>query len=319
MGYREYLKLGVNHHLLYAACASEPSEHERTLGKLLADERLEILDMWIQEFDPHRRREIGMIKDSGKEIYYNVGTRKGKEPAHPASLIPEKRRYSLDFYKSELDRAIAVGAKKVITNSGPNNPEKRDAAIDALVAFYTEICNYVPADMLIMIEPTDWDVAKCKLIGSSREAADLSRRMHGGGCRNFSSMVDMGHLPLMHETIAQAMRDTGDQIGHIHMGNCILKDRSHPLFGDKHVALGIEGGEYGEEDLARLLQIGLEMGYFNKESRGSASIEMRPIPGKTPEESLDIYCETLSGAWEIAVSGVKKKGECCSCRKERLS
>jgi sugar phosphate isomerase/epimerase len=250
-----------------------------------------------------------MIKDSGKEIYYNVGTRKGKEPAHPASLIPEKRRYSLAFYKSELDRAIAVGAKKAITNSGPNNPERRDEAIDALAAFYVEICNYVPADLLIMIEPTDWDVAKCKLIGSSREAADLARRMHATGCPNFASMVDMGHLPLMHETIAQAMRDTGDQVGHIHMGNCILKDRSHPLFGDKHVALGIEGGEYGDEDLAELLQIGLETGYFSKESRGSASIEMRPLANETPEESLDIYCETLSRAWEIAVSGVEKKGE----------
>ena len=305
MSYREYVKLGLNHHLLYADCASEPAEHERTLAKVLEDDRLEILDIWIPEAAPHRQREIEMIKDSGKTIYYNVGTRKGKEPAHPASSIPEKRRYSLDFYKDELERAIEAGAAKVITNSGPNNPENREAAIDALVEFYVEICNYVPPDMLIMIEPTDWDVAKCKLIGSSQEAADLALRIHAAGCRNFASMVDMGHLPLMHETIVQAMRDTGDQIGHVHMGNCILRDRSHPMFGDKHVAWGIEGGEYGERDLVELLRIGVEMGYFNKESRGSASIEMRPIPGKTPEESLDVYHDAFVRAWDGAIEGIQ--------------
>jgi sugar phosphate isomerase/epimerase len=147
--------------------------------------------------------------------------------------------------------------KKVITNSGPNNPDNRQSAIDALVEFYIEICNYLPGDMLIMVEPTDWDVDKCKLIGSSREAADLARRIYATGCENFSSMVDMGYLPLMHETIVQGMTDSGDQIGHIHMGNCILKDKSNPMFGDKLVAGGMAGGEYGIKDLVELLSVGL--------------------------------------------------------------
>ena len=300
MDYREYVKLGLNHHLLYVEVASEPAEHQRTLMKVLEDDRLDILDLWIPETEPYRSEEIKALRGSGKEVYYNVGTRKGKAPAHPASLIPEKRRYSLDFYKDELDRAIEAGATKVITNSGPNNPENREAAIDALVDFYLEICAYVPEDMLIMIEPTDWDVDKCKLIGSSKEAADLARRIHAAGRANLSSMVDMGHLPLMHETIAQAMADSDNQIGHIHMGNCILKDKSHPMFGDKHVAWGIEGGEYDVNDVAELLSIGLKMGYFNKTSRGSASIEMRPLADKTSEESLNAYFDTFCRAWEMA-------------------
>lgn len=304
MSYKDYVKLGLNHHLLYAEVASEPAEHQRTLMQLLEDDRLEILDIWIPDVEPFRSSETMAIRDSSKEIYYNVGTRKGKEPAHPASLIPEKRRYSLDFYKDELDRAVEVGATRVITNSGPNNPENRQAAIDALVEFYIEICNYVPGDILIMIEPTDWDVDKCKLIGSSREAVDLAGRIHAAGCENFSSMVDMGHLPLMHETILQGMSDSRDQIGHIHMGNCILKDKSNPMFGDKHVAWGIAGGEYNIKDLVELLSVGLKMGYFNNKSRGSASIEMRPVPGMTPEQSFDFYYKTFCEAWEIAITNL---------------
>ena len=105
----------------------------------------------------------------------------------------------------------------------------------------------------------------------------------------------------------------------IDLGATRMTGTSAWTYGALKGALGIEGGEYGEEDLAALLQIGLKMGYFDKESRGSASIEMRPVAGKTPEESLDIYCETLSRAWEIASSGRKKEGESRSRRKVGLS
>jgi len=267
MNYKDYIKLGLNHHLLYAECSSIPQEHERTLMRLLEDDRLEILDLWIPKEQPFCDHEINALKASGKDIYYNVGTREGLAPAHPATLDPQKLKYSLAFYKDELDRAIAVNATKVITNSGPNDPENREKAICALVEFYVEICNYVPDKMLIMIEPTDWDVDKCKLIGSSKDAAELAGRIHAAGCKNFSSMVDMGHLPLMHETIEQGMKESGGHIGHIHMGNCILKDKSHPMFGDKHIGWGIEGSEYDVNDVAELLSTGLRMGYFNQDSR----------------------------------------------------
>jgi hypothetical protein len=46
------------------------------------------------------------------------------------------------------------------------------------------------------------------------------------------------------------------------------------------------------------------MGYFNNETRGSASIEMRPVPGMTPEQSLDFYYETFCEAWEIAITNL---------------
>jgi len=302
MDYRDYVRLGLNHHLLYADRASDPAGHEQSLMTLLGDDRLEILDMWIPEASPIREREIRAVLDSGKTVYYNVGTREGKEAAHPATLNAEKRAYSLDFYRKELDRAVAVRAVKVITNSGPDVPEDRAAAMDALVGFYVEICRYVPGDMIIMVEPTDRETSKRKFIGPSREAADLVRRVHARGCRNFASMVDMGHLPLMGETIEQGMTDTAGFIGHIHLGNCILKDKKHPMFGDKHVAWGIAGGEYDLDDVAELLALGLKMGYFSKGSRGSVSIEMRPIPGKTPEDSLDIYYDTFCTAWDKAAA-----------------
>jgi len=303
MNLKEYAKIGLNHHLLYSDVASIPSEHERTLKRVLDDKRLEILDLWIAEENPYRANEIKAIKDSGKEIYYNVGTRKGKPSAHPASLDPEKKKYSIVFYKSELDRAIECGATKVITNSGPNNSENRDAAKDALIEFYFEMCKYVP-NMLVMIEPTDWDFDKKKLIGSSAEAVEICKKVKQAGCDNIASMVDMCHVPMMYETLEQAMKNTGNWLGHIHLGNCIIKDKNNSLFGDKHPALCILGGEYGIGDMAEVFKTGLAMEYFSKRKQGSASIEMRSLKGVEPEKCLDIYYDYVLKAWDLANKGV---------------
>ncbi len=298
MKLNEAVKLGLNHHLLFSRVIEENSRvHVETLETLTADPRFEVLDMWVPEDEPYRTKTIELLKQSGKEVFYNCGNRAGKPSLAPASLDDEKRSYTWDVYRDELERAKAIGATKVITNSGPNNLEQRAEAFDMLVEFYVEICRMVP-EMLVLIEPTDWDMSKKKLIGSSREAAEICRRVAERGCPNMASMVDMCHVPLMHETLAQAVADTGEFLGHIHLGNCILKDRSHPLFGDKHVPPGIEGGEYGTDAIAELFRLGLKSGYFSKTSRGSASLESRVVGGENPLNALNRYYDMILAAWD---------------------
>ncbi|QHI69833.1 sugar phosphate isomerase/epimerase family protein [Tichowtungia aerotolerans] len=301
MKLNEYVKLGLNHHLLFYDVIQEDSRaHFETLEIVAKDPRLEILDMWVPEDEPFRSKTIDLMKSCGKELFYNCGNRAGKPSLAPGSFDDEKWNYTRDVYRDELERAKAISATKIITNSGPNNLEQREAAFERLVDFYVELCRQVP-DVLVLIEPTDWDVSKKKLIGSSKEAVDICRRVHDRGFPNMASMVDMCHVPLMHETLAQALSDTGEYLGHIHLGNCILKDRTHPLFGDKHVPLAIEEGEYGVDDLAELFRLGIKSGYFSKGQRGSASIEMRVMGGEDPLDALDRYYSMTEEAWAKVV------------------
>lgn len=306
MSYREYLKIGINHHLLYKKLISGPEDHSNTLKELIHDGRFEVLDLWIPEQEPYRSEEIRLLRSSGKEIYYNVGSRKGKESAHPSTLSPGKRKYSMEFYKDEISRGLEAGCKKIITNSGPDVPDNRKEAFEALVDFFCEICAFVPEDVLVMIEPTDREADKKKFIGPSAEAAELVERIHGAGCGNFSSMIDMCHLPLMGETIEHAMKITGGHIGHIHLGNCILKDKENPMYGDKHPAWGLKGGEYDVDDIAGLLGTGLGMGYFAKNNRGSASFEMMAYDGITPLESTGRFFDYLEKAWAKVEEDLKQ-------------
>lgn len=298
MSFNDCMRLGVNHHLLYADVIKDSAEHLRTLQIVLSDPRLDIVDMWY----PWDIKEacLKAIKDSGKTIYYNMGNRAGQRSLAPASMDDEYRRYTLDVYKDELKRAKLCKAQKIITNSGPNDIENRDQCKDFLVEFYIELCKCAES-IMVMIEPTDWDASKRKLIGSSREAVEICQRVRDAGCSNMASMIDMCHIPLMHETLAQAVRDTGEYLEHIHLGNCVI-DKASPVYGDKHPGIGIAGGVYGVPDIAELFGLCLETGYFSKTSKGSASIEMRRLPDQSSEACFDKYYDAVCQAWDMAAN-----------------
>ena len=295
--WRDYIKLGVNHHLLYCDAVSDPVAHLATLERVLSDERLDAVDLWIPSDSRIASRAIACCTESPCDIHYNVGTRAGRPSAEPASPDPATRAYSLSFYKEELALAVAAGAVKIVTNSGPDQPDNRAGATSALVDFYCEICSLVPESTVILIEPTDRDVSKRKLIGPSSEAVEVVRRVRAEGHANMASMVDMGHLPLMHETVSQAFAATGPYCGHVHLGNCILRNPDHPLFGDKHVPWGIDDGEYGMEELVELLRCAFACGYLGAGRRGTLTFEMRPYPGTSPEASLDRFFAWFTQAW----------------------
>lgn len=300
MSFNEYMRLGVNHHLLYSNLINDPSEHLRTLQIVLSEPRLDIVDMW---YPWEIKDEVAKaVKDSGKTIYYNMGNRAGQRKLAPAAIDDEHRTYTLNVYKDELERAKLCGSTKIITNSGPNDIENRQKCKEHLVDFYVELCKCAEG-MVVMIEPTDWDMSKCKLIGSSREAIEICERVRDAGGANMASMVDMCHVPLMHETLEQAINDTGEYLEHIHLGTCVMNEGS-PFYGDKHPGIGTEEAVYGIPEIAEVFSIGLSKGYFGKENKGSASIEMRPLPGKSNEECFEIYYDAVLQAWNTATSSV---------------
>ena len=296
MSFSDSIRLGINHHLLYADVIKDSAEHLRTVKAVLAEPRLDIIDMWF----PWDIKDecCAAIADSGKTIYYNMGNRASQRSLAPAAADNEHRAYTLKTYKDELERAKLCNAQKIITNSGPNDIENRDQCKDYLVEFYIEICKCAES-MTVMIEPTDWDMSKCKLIGSSKEAIEICQRVRDAGCSNMASMIDMCHVPLMHETIAQAVADTGSFLEHIHLGNCVT-DKDSPFYGDKHPGLGIPGGVYSVDDIAEFFRLGIQSGYFSKERKGSASVEMRRLPDKSSEECFEMYYQAVSQAWQTA-------------------
>lgn len=99
----------------------------------------------------------------------------------------------------------------------------------------------------------DAKIDKRCLIGPSEDALWVARGVRKEQA-NFSLMVDLSHLPLLGETPRHCLGLLKDHLAHIHIGNCVLKDKVHPAYGDWHPRFGLPGGENDVEELAMFLR-----------------------------------------------------------------
>lgn len=278
--------LGVNHQFLYPQAMVDPEIHTKSLRALAATEQVTALDCWTWPEADREKEERKILLDSGKWINYNIGDRPMDEPCFPASADAGRRQRAYDLMMREIDHALLSGAKKIIFGSGADVPQEREYAKERYGEFLLKIGRQVPADVVLALEPTDRDVDKHFLMGPARETADFIRSIRQAGLKNLGMLLDMGHVPIMHETMASAISGAGDTLVHIHLGNCIIRNPKNPLYGDKHPVWGAADSEYGEKEAAEFLRLLYEEGYFHNEKDCTVSFEMRRFEGLSAEDTL---------------------------------
>lgn len=293
---REYAKLGLVHHMLYPACTVDPDYHVQTLTEFLKRTDIEALDCCLPYGEERRQALIPLAKSCGKDVSYALHL----FPCRKISLS------SLDFQeqslarlviKDQIDMAAAIGATGFVYVSGADVPENRPAAREAFKDFTRWFCGELkPHGITALLEPFDRTIDKKYLYGPIDDCVALMEEI-SRDYDNIGIELDVAHLPLMFEDFESSIRRCGAFIKRVHLGNCVLKDTSHPLYGDKHPPMGFEGGEIDEPQLTRILSALLEAGFLSKEDRKPLILEMTPFPGKTPEYTVERSMELLESAW----------------------
>lgn len=184
--------------------------------------------------------------------------------------------------------------KRSYLQAAPHLPEDRAGAKERLGELIVTLSKQLPRDVILALEPTDRDIDKYFLLGPLDETIAFIKKWRRYA-PNLGLLLDMCHVPLMHETLESAIEKVDDTLVHIHLGNCKLDDPSHPFYGDKHIPWGYEGALYGENEGVKFLEMLKKTEYFDKKG-ATVSFEMRPYEGMSAEESLDRFVK----AWERA-------------------
>ncbi len=285
--------LGVNHQFLYPEAMVDDAAHTESLKKAALLDSIDALDCWVWR-GQRAREEISILRSSGKVINYNIGDRFGEAAVFPCSPEKADRIYAYDTLMREVEYAMAVGSKKIVFASGRDLPEDRAGAKERLAELIALVSRQLPRDVVLALEPTDRDIDKHFLLGPLDETVDFIKKVRRF-VPNLGLLLDMCHVPLMHETLESAIEKVDDTLVHIHLGNCKLDDPDHPFYGDKHIPWGYEGALYGENEGVSFLGMLKKIGYFDKKG-ATVSFEMRPYDGMSAEESLNRWVEV----WERA-------------------
>ena len=274
-----YMKLGIVHFKAYPQIVRGEGPIIETLKKLLEDDFWTAIEVgWMKDVKVrHEARKL--LEVAHVEVCYATQPRVLTNKFNLNSFDEKERKRALNGVKSGIDEAFQLGAKSIRVLSG-KDPEdsNREEAKNIFVESLSEICEYAGSNygINVYLKVFDRDVDKECLIGHFKDAADVAERIYKN-YKNFGILADLSHFPLLKEEPKDAIQMVKDYPMHFHLGNCVVKDRKHFLYGDLQPRFGIDGGEIDTKDVRDYFKLLLDNGLLNPKKRPVVSVEVRPL------------------------------------------
>lgn len=294
----KYMKVGLVHFMAYPATIKGEGPILETIKKLSLDDYFTAIEITTIKNDEERRKVKQMLDTSHMTVAYGAQPRLLITGLNINDLNEEGRQKALANLKEGIDEAYEIGATGFAFLSGKYKEDQKEEAYRALIASTKEICAYTKSKgtMSVALEVFDYDVDKKSLIGPAHLAlryAQEIREEHS----HFGLMVDLSHIPLIHETIEESLLPVKDYIIHAHIGNCVVKSADMPAYGDLHPRFGFPNGENDVEQVVDYLRVLLQIGFLNTEKPPIVSFEIRPFGEEDPDIVIANAKRTLNEAW----------------------
>lgn len=294
----KYMKVGLIQFMAYPVSSGE-GPIEESFKKIAMDPFFEAVEV-TRIKDPLVRQRVRAMKETAKmTLTYGAQPRLLSSKMNINDLDEGKRLAALQNLKEGLDEAYELGATGFAFLSGNYVEETKEASFDALVLSTKALCSYASqkGSMKVALEVFDYDIDKKSLIGpaplAARYAAEVRKEFP-----SFGLLVDLSHIPLLHETIEEALLPVKDYIVHAHMGNCVIKDPSLAAYGDAHPRFGFPGGENDVDELTHYLEVLFSIGFFSQGTRPVVSFEVKPFGDEDPDLVVANAKRTLLQAWD---------------------
>jgi len=295
----KFMKVGLIHFMAYPQVMKGEGPILETLQKIAEDDFFTAVEVsWMNDAQV-RQKAKKLLEVSHLTVAYGAQPRLLVKKLDLNSLDEAERREAINEVKAAVDEAYEIGAKGLAFLSGKDpGGDERKQALKLLVSSIKEICGYAKSkgDLGIALEVFDQDIDKKCLIGPAKDARIVAEEVRRE-FDNFGLMVDLSHLPLLRETPKQAILPVKDYLVHAHMGNCILKDKEHPGYGDQHPRFGIKGGENDVKELVEYLKVLLDIGFLNPENPPIVSFEVKPLADESSEVVIANAKRVLKEAW----------------------
>lgn len=299
--YQRYMEASIIHFMAYPETIKGEGPIIETLTKIAEDPFFTAVEIG-------QIKEVKVLKEAAKllkQAHMRVGF--GAQPilligGHNLNSPDENtRNQAIDAVKSGIDQAYELNAERLGLLSGPapDDPSDREEQVKLLIDSLNQISEYTEdkGDLGITLETFDQTFDKKALIGDShKEASQVAEAVKREG-HNFGIMVDLSHLPMQGETPHQALSAVKDHLVHAHIGNCLIQDKDHPAYGDKHPRFGIDGGENDVSELVEYLKALFEVDFLGGEKKPFVGFEISPMDKESSEIVIANAKRVFNEAW----------------------
>jgi sugar phosphate isomerase/epimerase len=292
------MRVGLVHFMAFPTTIKGEGPIYETIKKVALDEYFTAIEITTIKDKDERQRVKQMLETSHMSYTYGAQPRLLTTGLNINDLNEEGRQKALANLKEGIDEAYEIGASAFAFLSGKYEEATKEESYQALIKSTDEICSYVKSkgNMRVALEVFDYDVDKKSLVGPAdlalRYAKEI-RQKHD----HFGLMVDLSHIPLIHETIEESLLPVKDYIIHAHIGNCVVKSADMPGYGDVHPRFGFPGGENDVEQVVDYLRVLLDIGFLNDRKPPIVSFEIKPFGDEDPDVVIANAKRTLNEAW----------------------
>ena len=304
--WNKYMNIGTIHFMSFPEVGKGEGPIVETLERILANDFFSAVEITHIKDEKVREEVKKMLKSSHVVSAYGAQPVLLSNKLNLNSLIEEDRKKAVDEVKKCIEEAAYLGTKGVAVLSGPHpGKELENEAIKKLLSSLEELCSYSQKyNLKFELETFDFDVDKKCLIGKSDLAATVAKEVRKK-FPNFGLILDLSHLPLQYEKTKTALKNCAAYITHLHIGNCVLRDKSHTAYGDLHPRFGVEGGENDIEQVREFFAVLFDLGWlkYNKtiksEDKPIISFEVKPMAGENSNIVLANSIRVFKEAWSL--------------------
>jgi sugar phosphate isomerase/epimerase len=300
-----YCHVGIVHPMVFPECLKGEGPILETISQIATDSFFSAIEVTQIKDAKVRSEAAALLATSGLEVIFAAQPALLSEGLNLCDLDTGKRRQAVETAKGLVDQAYELGAPLMAVPSGADPGEQqRGKAAEALIDSLKQLCSYAQEKatekmLSISLENFDREVDKRQLIGPTAEAAQIAETVWHE-CSNFGLTIDLSHVPLLEERIDETALAAVDHLIHVHIGNCVVADKSSPAYGDQHPRFGVPGGSVTAEQVRRFLEALVYAGYFKRNTPTRmpvVSFEVKPAEGESPELVIANAKRILIDAW----------------------
>jgi len=286
--------------MAFPAVARGEGPYVETLRQVARDEFFSAVEVGWVHSDAERAAAAALLRESHLGVGFGAQSALLTTKSNLNALDETERQNAVALVQQCIDQAVQLGARRVAVLSGPYPGAADEArATQNLVESLLDLCAYGRGKGIgITLETFDRSIEKKALAGPTRLCVEISEAVRRD-FPDFGLMLDLSHIPLVGEGIRECLTIGRNHLVHAHIGNCVLRDRAHPAYGDQHPRFGIEGGENDTPEVMEFLRVLFEIGFLGGAERPFLSFEVKPLPNETSESVITGAKRVFAEAWAL--------------------